>query len=80
MWAQMGKFGGAKRIDTPGGHYWLIPESALKGFEVRGRGRPPKPKPATEKRPTSKPVKGGKELRTMIEDKTGDILTESPRR
>ncbi|MGH9821755.1 MAG: helix-turn-helix domain-containing protein [Blastocatellia bacterium] len=46
MWAQMGRFKGVKRIETPGGHYWLIPESALKGFTVRGRGRPTKPKPA----------------------------------
>jgi hypothetical protein len=44
MWAQLGKFRGAKRVETPGGHYWLIPESALDGFEVRGRGRPPKAK------------------------------------
>ena len=42
MWAQSGRFQGAKRIETPGGHYWLIPKSALDGFEVRGRGRPPK--------------------------------------
>lgn len=49
MWARMERFRGAKHIDTPGRNYWPIPESALDGFEVRGRGRPPKPKPATEK-------------------------------
>ena len=45
MWAQMGRFKGARQVEWPGGSYWLIPESALEGFELRGRGRPPKTKP-----------------------------------
>ncbi|HKV38157.1 MAG TPA: helix-turn-helix domain-containing protein [Blastocatellia bacterium] len=54
QWAREGRFKGAKQIETPGGHYWLIPESALEGFTLRGRGRPPKPKPATEGTPPGK--------------------------
>ena len=49
QWARAGLFKGAKRIETPGGHYWLIPESALEGFTIRGRGRPPKPKAVGKK-------------------------------
>jgi len=49
LWAQTGRFKGAKQVETPGGHYWLIPESALEGFVVRGRGRPPKTKESGKK-------------------------------
>ena len=49
MWAQKGRFKGAKQVDWPGGSYWLIPESALEGFELRGRGRPPKTKSAAKR-------------------------------
>jgi len=49
LWARNGKFKGAEYIELPlgagGSGYWLIPETALEGFEVKGRGRPPKPKP-----------------------------------
>ena len=41
LWAKAGRFPGAKLIRPPAGlPYWLIPEKALKGFEVRRRGRP----------------------------------------
>ncbi|HYM00072.1 MAG TPA: hypothetical protein VEZ90_14055 [Blastocatellia bacterium] len=45
LWAKQGKLAGAQLIEPPAGvPYWLIPDSALKGFEKRGRGRPPKSK------------------------------------
>jgi excisionase family DNA binding protein len=44
LWAQQGKFPGARLEDSPAGSYWVIPATALDGFELRGRGRPPKPK------------------------------------
>jgi hypothetical protein len=37
------RFPNAKKETTPVGSYWLIPESDLKGFTARGRGRPYKP-------------------------------------
>lgn len=45
-WAIAGRFPGAKLEESPAGSYWLIPESALVGFEKREVGRPPKPKAA----------------------------------
>ncbi|MGH9824023.1 MAG: helix-turn-helix domain-containing protein [Blastocatellia bacterium] len=41
-WVMAGIFPGATREETRVGSYWLIPESALKGFEKPKRGRPPK--------------------------------------
>lgn len=49
LWAQQGKFTGAKLEESPAGAYWMIPATALEGFELRGRGRPPKPKVSEEK-------------------------------
>jgi hypothetical protein len=46
LWCRSGRLPGARQESTPYGDYWLIPESALEGIVVRGRGRPPKPKPA----------------------------------
>jgi hypothetical protein len=43
LWASQDKFKGARLEETPMGSYWLIPESALIGFENPGRGRPQKP-------------------------------------
>ncbi len=43
-WATSGLFKGARREDSYRGPVWLIPESALKGFEKPVRGRPPKKK------------------------------------
>lgn len=43
LWARQGKFPGARQEETPFGSYWIIPESALDGFEKRNVGRPPKP-------------------------------------
>lgn len=37
------RFPNARKESSPIGDYWLIPESDLKGFEVRRRGRPYKP-------------------------------------
>lgn len=49
VWAKKGRFPGAELMKTPAGSYWLIPESALEGFEMGRPGRPAKP--------TSKPRK-----------------------
>jgi predicted site-specific integrase-resolvase len=46
LWCRSGRLPGARQESTPYGDYWLIPESALEGIVVRGRGRPPKAKPA----------------------------------
>lgn len=58
LWAQQGKFPGAKLEDSPAGSYWLIPETALDGFELRGRGRPPRPK--TESKKQAESIKRGR--------------------
>jgi Helix-turn-helix domain len=42
MWCINKTFPNAVHEDTLRGPVWLIPESDLKGFEKRGRGRPPK--------------------------------------
>ena len=42
LWCRAGRLAGAYQESTPYGHYWLIPESALEGIKVCGRGRPPK--------------------------------------
>jgi hypothetical protein len=44
MWCVEGKFPNAEYVQSPRGAYWMIPESDLKGFEKRDRGRPPKQK------------------------------------
>ena len=44
IWRLAGRFPNAKAEESPRGIVWYIPESDLKGFVVRGRGRPPKPK------------------------------------
>lgn len=44
LWAKNGRFPNAVLEETPAGSYYLIPETDLKGFKVRGRGRPSKPK------------------------------------
>jgi hypothetical protein len=50
LWAKDGKFPGATLVEPPAGvSYWLIPETALEGFALRGRGRPPKPKAEANK-------------------------------
>jgi excisionase family DNA binding protein len=41
-WCIAGRLPGAKKEESPIGEYWLIPESALRGMENRGPGRPPK--------------------------------------
>src|SRR5215813_3003701 len=40
MWCINGTFPNAKQEDTPRGPVWLIPETDLRGFTRRGRGRP----------------------------------------
>ena len=42
LWARKGRFSGASRVETPVGSYWMIPETALVGFEMKKPG--PKPK------------------------------------
>ena len=54
LWCRSGRLSGAYQESTPYGDYWLIPESALDGIVVRGRGRPPKSAPAPEKRATGR--------------------------
>ncbi|MGH9760409.1 MAG: helix-turn-helix domain-containing protein [Blastocatellia bacterium] len=55
LWANHGKFPGAVREQTPVGSYWMIPETALEGFEMGRPGRPRKQrtpeKPAKNPRP-----------------------------
>ena len=43
VWVWKGRFPGARKETTPLGDYWLIPESALEGFELGSPGRPSKP-------------------------------------
>jgi excisionase family DNA binding protein len=43
VWAKKGRLPGAKLQETPAGAYWLIPETALEGFEKGNPGRPHKP-------------------------------------
>jgi len=45
VWVWRGRFVGARKESTPLGEYWLIPESALVGFEM---GKPG-PKPGAKK-------------------------------
>ncbi|HXG66556.1 MAG TPA: helix-turn-helix domain-containing protein [Blastocatellia bacterium] len=45
LWAKQGRFPGATAQETPRGPYWLIPESALVGFEMSKPG----PKPGAKK-------------------------------
>ncbi len=52
LWCRSGRLSGAYQESTPYGDYWLIPESALDGIVVRGRGRPPKSLPGTQNRAT----------------------------
>jgi hypothetical protein len=44
LWCKQGRFTGARAVETPRGVYWVIPESALKGFESPPLGRPARPK------------------------------------
>jgi Helix-turn-helix domain len=53
IWANRGRFPGARKESTPFGEFWLIPETALEGFSMGNPGRPPK-KASSKKR-------GGKE-------------------
>jgi len=50
LWAKQGKFDGARQEETPFGSYWLIPDSALEGFDNPGRGRPRKQTKETSRR------------------------------
>lgn len=61
LWCKQGLFSGARAVDTPRGSYWLIPASALKGFQEPPRGRPAKPKPleADKPAPAKKRAAGG---------------------
>ena len=46
LWARSGRFSGAELKESDFGvHYWLIPESALEGFEKEKPG----PKPGAKK-------------------------------
>ncbi|HKQ08329.1 MAG TPA: helix-turn-helix domain-containing protein [Blastocatellia bacterium] len=46
VWARTGRFPGAQREDSPRGPYWLIPESALEGFQMSKPG----PKPGSKRK------------------------------
>jgi transposase-like protein len=48
-WRIAGRFPGAEAEESPRGIVWYIPESDLKGFQVRRRGRPPKKLAVAEK-------------------------------
>ncbi len=43
IWASKGRFPGAKKESSPAGQYWMIPESALEGFQMGKAGRPSRP-------------------------------------
>jgi hypothetical protein len=43
VWVAAGRFPGAVKEETPVGSYWLIPESALEGFQMGKAGRPQRP-------------------------------------
>jgi excisionase family DNA binding protein len=43
-WLKKGRFPGAHLEETPLGSYWLIPDTAVKEFELKKAGRPPKKK------------------------------------
>jgi hypothetical protein len=44
LWCRQGLFPGARLEKSPVGDYWLIPETAIKGFKPPERGRKPKVK------------------------------------
>jgi hypothetical protein len=48
-WRIAGRFPGAEAEEGPRGIVWYIPESDLKGFQVRRRGRPSTKLPSAEK-------------------------------
>jgi len=50
VWVWKGKFPGAKKESTAIGDYWVIPESALEGFELGTPGRPRKAEKSERKR------------------------------
>ena len=58
LWCRSGRLKGAYQESSPYGDYWLIPEAALEGIEVRGRGRPPKAK-SNGSSPAKKSAKKG---------------------
>ena len=58
LWVKDGKFKDAEMVTSPLGSYWLIPETALEGFEIKGRGRPAKPQPPKEPKKRGRPQKG----------------------
>jgi hypothetical protein len=48
-WRIAGRFPGAEAEEGPRGIVWYIPESDLKDFQVRRRGRPSKKRPGAKK-------------------------------
>jgi predicted DNA-binding transcriptional regulator AlpA len=42
LYCREGRFPNAHQVETPRGPVWYVPESDLKGVEVRTPGRPPK--------------------------------------
>jgi Helix-turn-helix domain len=44
LWCREKRFPNAHQEETPRGPVWYIPKSDLEGVEMRGRGRPAKPK------------------------------------
>jgi excisionase family DNA binding protein len=53
-WLKRGRFPGARLEETPLGSYWLIPDTAVEGFELKKAGRPPKPKTESAKKAKAK--------------------------
>jgi hypothetical protein len=54
VWAWQGRFPGARKESTPMGEYWLIPEEAVKHFEMGKPGRPRKPLAELKSKPRRK--------------------------
>ena len=52
LWARKGRFPGAELKESPVGSYWIIPEDALEGFEMKKPG--PKPKSKSTKKGKTK--------------------------
>lgn len=52
-WVEQGLFT-KRRVETPAGNYWVIPEREVEAFTPPKPGRPPKPKGEAVKSKTKK--------------------------
>lgn len=54
LWAKSGRLPGAELIESPFGAVWMIPDTAIKGLENQGPGRPRKPLSELKSKPRRK--------------------------